>query len=496
MFSNQKTRLILAAVIMATGLLAWRALRHDPAAPAPVLTARVETGDIVVEVRTVGELDAADSLVISSTVRGDRGKIIEMIDDGASVETGDILIRLDPSAFEEEVLRLRSRVIELSSIVKAQEHLLEWEKTQAEREIFRAESDLHVAGLELRRLEQGEGPKELARLEVDVRKSAEDFEKKQRYLDALNELKERGFSNPAEIEQIEKIIADARQLHDMAEMQFASYRDHLLPVQIEKAKTAVTAAEINLEQIKRGSGYKIGQAMAAFDKSEQELEIARQNLQKAQDELAATVIRAPGPGMVVFAEQMREGGRRKPRIGDQVWQNQPLVYLPNVSRMIVNTQVREIDLHKIDIEKPVSLRVDAYPQLQLTGKVAAIGILADARESARQSGKYFKVTIAVEQSDPRLRPGMTTRVVILCDTVQNVLTAPVYAVFREDDRFFAYVDVRASFEKREVAVGLQSDHLVQIRSGLSPGDAIALSEPPAPKIRGTVLLAPKDATIP
>lgn len=474
--------------MLLAGFLLWRISGGDPPASAPVLTARAEIADISVEVRTVGELDAANSLVVSSTVRGDRGKIIEMVEDGASVEAGDILIRLDPSAFEEEVLRLRSRVIELASMVTAQEHLLEWEKNQAEREIYRAESDLHVAGLELRRLELGEGPKELARLEADVRKAEDDFDKKNRYLDALNELKDRGFSNPTEIEQIQKIITDAQELYQMAAMQFTSYRDHLLPVQIEKAKTALTAAEISLEQIKRGSGYKIGQAMATLDKSEQELEVARQNLQKAQEELAAATIRAPGPGMVVFAEQMREGGRRKPRIGDQVWQNQPLVYLPDVSRMIVNTQVREIDLHKIDIEKPVSLRVDAYPRLQLTGKVASIGILADARESARQGGKYFRVTVTVDQSEPRLRPGMTARVNILCDTVKNVLTAPVYAIFSEKDRFFAYVDVRASFEKREVELGLQSDHRVQIRSGLSPGEVVALSEPPADDIHDIVLL--------
>ena len=156
--------------------------------------------------------------------------------------------------------------------------------------------------------------------------------------------------------------------------------------------------------------------------------------------------------------------------------------------MIVNTQAREIDRHKINIGKPVSLRVDDYPQLQLTGKDTTIGILADARESARQGGKYFRIAITVDQSDPRLRPSMTARVTILCDTVKNGRTAPVFAIFGQNDRFFAYVDVRASFEKREVTVGLQSDHLVQIISGRSPGDVIALSEPPADDIPGIVLL--------
>ena len=85
---------------------------------------------------------------------------------------------------------------------------------------------------------------------------------------------------------------------------------------------------------------------------------------------------------------------------------------------------------------------------------------------------------------------MTTRATILCDSIKNVLAVPVYSVFREDDRFFTYVDVNASYEKQEISPGLQSDHVVEIRAGLSPGDIIALSEPPAGEIRGTVLLAP------
>jgi len=444
---------------------------------------------MVVEVRTVGELDAADSVVLSSSVRGDRGKIIDLVEDGKQVDAGEVLVRLDPSSFEEEVLRLRSKVIELDTMVSAQEQLLQWEKNQVEREINRAESDLHIARLELRRLEKGEGPRELARLEAETRKAKEDYEQKKSYLDSLEKLIKKGFSNPTEQVQIKKLIEDSQQAYKMISMQLSSYRDHLLPVQIEKAKAAIKAAEVALEQTKKGGGYKIGQAMAALEKSEQELESARQSLEMAVKELNATVIKAPGTGMVVLAEQMRGNTYRKPRVGDQVWQNQPLVYLPDVSKMIVNTQVREVDLYKIDVGKPVLTRVDAYPELLLTGHVASIGVMADQGSEGRQKkGKYFKVTIVLGQSDPRLRPGMTSRISIICDEVSGALAVPSFALFREGEKTVTYVALGHGFERREVLPGAQNEDLVEIRAGLTRGEHISLSRPEYSEVQTEQLL--------
>ncbi|MFO8111959.1 MAG: efflux RND transporter periplasmic adaptor subunit [Desulfosalsimonadaceae bacterium] len=442
-----------------------------------ILTAEAVKTDMRIEVRTVGELDAADAVVLSSSVRGDRGKIIELVEDGKHVRAGEVLVRLDPTLFEEEMLKHRSRVMELETLVDAQEQLLAWEKNQVEREIHRAESDLHIARLELRRLEKGEGPRELARLEAEARKAQEDYAQKRGYLDSLEALARKGFSNPAEQAQIEQRIEDSRDAYRMVAMQLESYRDHLLPVQIEKAKASIDAAEVALEQTRRGGGYKIGQARAALAESEQALVSAKQQLDAASQELSATVIKAPAPGMVVLAEQIRGNTRRKPRVGDQVWQNQPLVYLPDISKMIVKTRVREVDLHKIDIGKPVLAKVDAYPDLLLTGRVASIGVLADQDPEGRQRGRYFSVTIGLVQSDPRLRPGMTARINIVCSEVPDALTVPSFAVFQEEGKTVAFVATDTGFEKREVVTGAQNEDLVEITAGLKRGEQVALSRP-------------------
>ncbi len=442
-----------------------------------ILTAEVLQTDIVVEVHSVGELDAAQAVVLSSSVRGDRGKIIELVEDGKQVEAGDVLVRLDPTHFQEEILRLRSKVIELDALVDAREQLLAWEKNQVEREINRAESELRIARLELRRLEKGEGPRELARLEVEAAKAKEEHEKKKSYLDALKELEQKGYANPAELAQVNKQIEESRQAYRMVSMQLSSYRDHLLPVQIEKAKAAIEAAEVALEQTRKGGGHKIGQARADLAKAEEGLVSARQNLKRAEQELKATEIQAPGPGMVVLAKQTRGNSYRKPRVGDQVWQNQPLVYLPDISNMIVETRVREVDLHKIDIGKPALVTVDAYPDLLLKGRVESIGVLVDMGREDGNRGRHFSVTIRLDRSTTNLRPGMTARVNIICSETSDVLAVPAFAVFHERGKKFAFVATGAGFKKSEVTTGVQNENLIEIKTGLQKGEKIALSRP-------------------
>ena len=183
--------------------------------------------------------------------------------------------------------------------------------------------------------------------------------------------------------------------------------------------------------------------------------------------------------------------RATKRIGDVVWQNQPLVYLPDISEMVVKTQIREIDLHKVGVGKPAVVLVDAYPDIRLHGQLQSIGVLAESRTESHTADKYFQVVILVKEGDQRLRPGMTARVEIECGKVEDALCVPIHAVFNEQSMSYCYVDTRASYEKREVSVGVQSQDWAQILSGLSEGECITLSRPPASEISGSRALSRK-----
>jgi len=68
--------------------------------------------------------------MVSSNIRGNKGKIISLVGDGSWVEKGDVLVRLDPSPFEKEVHRLQGKVDSLDAAVQASDQLVSWEKTR------------------------------------------------------------------------------------------------------------------------------------------------------------------------------------------------------------------------------------------------------------------------------------------------------------------------------------------------------------------------------
>ena len=321
--------LVFILVPVAAFVLVWIAGKRP--VDAPVLSAKVAKKSFSVLVEAVGELDAARSTVLFSQIRGDRGKIVTIIFDGTRVKKGDELVRLDPTFFEEEVTRLTAKVREWEAVVSANKQILEWEKVQSERETKTLEFDLRAARLDLIKLEKGEGPLELYRLAGAAQEAKQDWKEKEGYLVELKTLEKRGYVNITEIAQIQNKVSDAKEAYEVAKRQHESYRDYVLPSLIENAHAQVARAKMNLEQLKKGAGFKIGKDMAALRKAQQSLESTTSSLKIAQAELERTVIRAPIPGIAVLPEAFRGGKKRKPRIGDIVWQNQPLVYLPDVS---------------------------------------------------------------------------------------------------------------------------------------------------------------------
>ncbi|KPJ78799.1 MAG: hypothetical protein AMJ54_01535 [Deltaproteobacteria bacterium SG8_13] len=471
-----KKYLILLAAIGSAGILVSGLVgSNQKETPPRLATASPRSFDITVS--AIGVLDAARSHMVSSTIRGDRGKIIFLVGDGTPVAKGDVVVRLDPAPFEEEVRRLESDVQALEAAVEANGQMLEWEKSQVEREIRNAEYNLQVAVLDLKRLREGDGPLKLAGLKSEMTKLEEEYRRYLSYIRDLEELSQKGFGNEREISTAREKCAELKEQFGAAEQNFSSYRNHVLPSLIKTGEAKVQQAEMELGQLKKGGVFRIAKAKASYDEVGGKLKTVKAYLAAARLELEKTIIRAPSDGIAIHFEAYREGSKRKPREGDSVLPNQPLVYLPDISSMVVKTQVREIDLHKIVVGQNCRVQVDAYPESVFAGEISFVGALASEFQRLGRGEKYFELTIALKDQNDRLRPGMTARVTILSATVKEQLVIPVQAVFQEGGATYCYRHSGAGFEKVGVITGRQNEDLVVIRSGLNPGDRISLVKP-------------------
>ena len=162
-----------------------------------------------------------------------------------------------------------------------------------------------------------------------------------------------------------------------------------------------------------------------------------------------------------------------------MWANQPLLILPDISKMVVETRVRETDIHKVERNQGVKVRVQAYPDLKLTGVVTLVGTLAQ-EEKERRGAKFFGVTIQIDGSEPRLRPGMTAQVEIEVEERLRALFVPLQAVFEKEGRSVCYVVRRGRLQAQDVVTGPSNQDFVVIDKGLREGDRVALRDPGAP----------------
>ncbi len=446
---------------------------------------QVDRGDLDIQVQTVGVLDAARTHMVSSAVRGDKGKIIFLVEDGARVTKNDVLVRLDPTPFETEIHRLGGEVRSLVAAVESAKQMLEWEKNQTLREIRTANYNLTVAGLELRRLVDGDGPLQLAQYKSELDKAKEEFNRYQTYILELDKLHTQGFTNPTEISLARQKVEQLGELYQTTRLRYDSYQEHVLPTAIETARAKVEKVGMDIQQLEKGTAFKVARAVAVLAEVQGKLETAQASLQQALAEMKKTIIRAPFGGIAILYETFRDGQKRKPRVGDRVWQNQPLLYLPDISSMIVNTQVREIDLHKVAMDQPCSVRVDAYPDTLFRGKVTLIGMLATERFESGIGDKYFQLTVALAGKNDRLRPGMTARITVDSENATNILFIPVHAVFNDGSQTVSYRMAKdGTFREKAVVLGRQNEDLVEVVSGLDRGDWVSLLRPPLNQIVG------------
>jgi multidrug efflux pump subunit AcrA (membrane-fusion protein) len=140
----------------------------------------------------------------------------------------------------------------------------------------------------------------------------------------------------------------------------------------------------------------------------------------------------------------------------------------------VQVDVRENYIERVQVGAPVTIHLEAYPELDIPGSVIAIIPTAD------QCKGTVQVRVAIKGKDPRILPQMAARVSFLnlpekggSPAVSRV-SVPVTAVQGSGKTGTVFlIGSEGKIEKRDVALGLKTGNSVVVLSGLSAGDRLA-----------------------
>ena len=468
-----------AAGAAVAGIAALPFVFHSSGAPDGIVLRAAEEGPFRVTIVESGTLQALRSVTYASSIQSNQAKIVAMVPEGKMVAKGDLLLLFDQAPFEEEIRRSQAQLQQAEADLQKARQDFQLQAIQNAEEEAAARQKVERSDLELRDVAEGKGRVREDEAAAAVANAERELAKAQGAFEDLGPLLAEGFITRQELDRAEQAVARAAEDLALARRR----RDALVrfgrPLELSQARTEARLTKESLRQLEAAAAHRMEQKRAAISAAESRIQEASSKLSLARQQLARTEVRADVPGIAVYRDVFFGSEQRKPQVGDQVWANQPLLILPDISRMVVETRVRETDIHKVEKNQSVVIRVPAYPDLRLTGQVSLLGTLAQ-EEKERRSAKFFQVTVLVNESEPRLRPGMTARVEVEVEERPRALTVPVEAVFEKDGRSICYVLERGRLRPREVVLGPSNPDAVVVEKGLSKGDRVALRDPGAP----------------
>lgn len=195
-----------------------------------------------------------------------------------------------------------------------------------------------------------------------------------------------------------------------------------------------------------------------------------------------TAVIAAIDGVVMrYQQQNNSDDTRMTRVGDYVTglvdSNSPtyLMRIADLTRLLVRMKISEMDVLKLHEGMKVTVTVDALAGTTLPAHVRVISPQAEKDQNGIRS---FKVEIALEKVDPRLKPGMTARVDGMLDSRKGVMKIPLSAVFEERGKDVAYIEVSKGKPRRvELKLGLRNETDAEVLTGPKEGEKLLTEKP-------------------
>ena len=144
--------------------------------------------------------------------------------------------------------------------------------------------------------------------------------------------------------------------------------------------------------------------------------------------------------------------------------------LDNVDTFEVVVPFEESDAVRLAPNQRVDVRFDAIPDLTLPGTVVAVSPSASALSGVIS----YYATVALSQSDPRLRNGQTAQASVVTDELRDVIAVPNAAIRRQGGRTQVTVQRFDGPRVVDITPGAVGDTYTQVLSGLAEGDEVVL----------------------
>jgi HlyD family secretion protein len=221
---------------------------------------------------------------------------------------------------------------------------------------------------------------------------------------------------------------------------------------------------------------------AASDKSKiasltRQRDQAQSDVDITKARIAQMEIKAPLSGFLIFQSNYSQGWMNaKPfKVGDNVYAGMVLAEMPDLTTMLMDAKVEEIDRGRITADQDVRVRIDALPELTLNAKIRQISLLAEASNEFPPV-RSFRAYAAIPKPDSRLRPGMNGGMDIIINRIPKAISIPAKALFTHAGKPIVYVGEKGRYHPVNVEVLARNPDEIAIK-GIPDGAMVTLVDP-------------------
>jgi multidrug resistance efflux pump len=266
----------------------------------------------------------------------------------------------------------------------------------------------------------------------------------------------------------------------------ASKQEILSDLEGKENKLALSNAEQALREAEQKlASDQAGDAADVADKQHKR-DKAAFDVREAEEQIARMTLRSPAAGLITILPNYRAQtgfSENAPpfRSGDRAWPGAQIAELPDMSTLRGQARVDETDRGRLKLDQSATVRIDAVPDQELTGKIASISPLAKVDFSSWPPLRLFDVQVQLDKVDPRVRPGMSATIRVAVNRRPDSILVANQAVFEKSGRTVVYVLSGSKLEERPVEVAQHGEADCAVARGVSPGERVAMKDPTVEK---------------
>lgn len=248
----------------------------------------------------------------------------------------------------------------------------------------------------------------------------------------------------------------------------------------KNAKAELAMAQAQFEQVKQAYirsetlFAKSLISLADYETAKTNYQSAKARLEQAEDNYNKTKITSPISGIVTKLN-VEEG--EAVIIGTMNNPGTILMVIADLTEMIGIIDLDETEIPLVKVNAPAIIRMDAFPDTTLSGKVSKVGYMPKQNIVAGVTQTTdFEVEIKLDNIIPDLRPGMTINAEIITSQKDSVLKIPIQSAGRRklkgEETQTVFVVEKGNAKLKAIRTGVASETDIEVIDGLLPNELV------------------------